>query len=73
MQTQIYDFIGFESDPIFREINKLSIGQAVDLGGVTVKLNKNGLYEVESLMSHECFQSKKQVYDNVAKIISLSL
>jgi len=73
MQTQIYEFIGIESDPIFREINKLSMGQAVDLGGVTVKLNKNGLYEVESLMSHECFQSKKQVYDNVAKIISLSL
>jgi len=24
-------------------------------------------------MSHECFRSKKQVYDNVAKMISLSM
>jgi len=70
-QTHIYDYLGMENDPIFNIINHLKIGQAVDLGGVVISLNNNGLYEMETSVDHECFSSKKQVYDGVSKFFSL--
>ena len=54
----------------FNKIMQLETGQAVDLGGVTITLNINGLYELESVECHECFMSRKQLYDGVSKYFS---
>ncbi len=70
-QTHIYDYLGMENDPIFNIIKQLKKGQVIDLGGVIVSLNNNGLYEIETSVDHECFRSKRQVYDGVSKFFSL--
>ena len=70
-QTHIYEILGEVNDPIFIKILHLEKGQTVDLGGVNITLNSNGLYELESDDYHECFRSKKQLYDGVSKLLSL--
>lgn len=70
-QTDIYDYLGMNNDPIFNKISSLKIGQAIDLGGVKVLLNTQKLYEVETDFYHECFCSKRQVYDGLSKFFSL--
>lgn len=70
-QINIYQFLGKINDPIYVKILNLKEGETVDLGGVNVTLNSNGLYELESDNHHECFRTKKQLYDGVAKLISL--
>lgn len=70
-QINIYQFLGKVNDPIYVKILYLKEGETVDLGGVNVTLNSNGLYELESDNHHECFRTKKQLYDGVAKLISL--
>lgn len=70
-QTDIYEFLGMNSDPVFNQISNLKVGQAVELGGVKVLLNNQNLYEVETELYHECFCSKRQVYDGLSKFFSL--
>lgn len=70
-QINIYQFLGKVNDPIYVKILNLKEGETVDLGGVNVTLNSNGLYELETDNHHECFRTKKQLYDGVAKLISL--
>lgn len=70
-QTHIYEFIGVDTDPIFNTINSLKRGQVVDLGVVKLSLNQQGLYELETEYHHECFRTKKQIYNGLAKFLSL--
>lgn len=70
-QSHIYDYLGEVEDPIFNIISSLKTGQVVNLGEVTVLLNKQGLYEIETSFYHECFSTKKQVYDGISKFLSL--
>lgn len=69
-QTHIYEYLGVDTDPIFNIINSLQEGQAVDLGMITLSLNYQGLYELETIYHHECFNSKKQIYEGIAKYFS---
>lgn len=43
-QTHIYNFLGMNDDPIFNRILQLEKGRKVDLGGIFIILNENGLY-----------------------------
>ena len=70
-QTHIYDYLGEKNDPIFNKISGLKSGQVVDLGGVIISLNQRGIYELETSYHHECFKTKKQLYDGVSKFLSL--
>lgn len=70
-QTNIYQYLGEMNDPIFNKISQLELGQTIDLGGVMVSLNTNGLYELETSFYHECYSTKKQLYDGVSKFLSL--
>lgn len=70
-QTQIYEFLGVDRDPLFYKISNLQVGQAVELGDIRVLLNKQGLYELETEDSHECFRTLSQLYDGISKIYSL--
>lgn len=70
-QTHIYDYLGTENDPVFDQVAKLKMGQAVELGGVKVSLNKQDLYEIETGFTHECFKSKGQVYNRLSEYFSL--
>lgn len=71
IQTHIYDHLGVENDPIFRMILKLQAGQAIEIGGVHISYNLYGLYVVETESSHDCYRSIKQLYDGIAKQLSL--
>jgi len=70
-QTDIYDFIGVNYDPVFNQIEQLEKGRAVELGGFIITLNQNGLYELESINSHECFTTISQVYDSISRYLNL--
>lgn len=71
LQTHIYNFLGEVNDPIFIQILELEEGQTLELGGVNITFNANGLYELETDDYHECFKSKKQLYDGVSRLLSL--
>lgn len=70
-QSHIYDFLGIGNDPIFKKINDLKENETINLSKLKITLNKQGLYEVETDNQHECFNTKKEVYDGVSKMISL--
>ena len=70
-QINIYQFLGKVNDPIYVKILNLKEGETVDLGGVNVTLDSNGIYVLESDNDHKCFRTKKQLYDGGAKLISL--
>lgn len=70
-QTHIYNFLGINNDPIFNEILRLEKGRKVDLGGIFIVLNENGLYELETAYHHECFTTKKKLYDGLSRYLSL--
>ncbi len=67
-QTNIYHYLGLESDPIFNIISRLQRGQVIDVGGATLTLNNSGLFELESESYHECFRSEQEVYDGLSKL-----
>lgn len=70
-QTDIYDFIGVNYDPVFNQIEQLEMGRTVELGEFIITLNQNGLYELESTNSHECFTTISQVYDSISRYLNL--
>jgi len=70
-QSQIYEYLGLDNDPIFKKINDLKEDESINLSELKITLNKQGLYEVETDDKHECFKTKKEVYDGVSKLLSL--
>lgn len=72
-QTNIYEFLGFECDPIFKEILKLDKGSVCKINHITIKLNEQDLYEIETKHDHQAFTSKKQVYDHLSYMFSLGV
>lgn len=70
-QTHIYNFLGMNDDPIFNQILRLEKGRKVDLGGIFITLNESGLYELETFYHHECYRTKKQLYDGLSRYLSL--
>lgn len=67
-QINIYHYLGLETDPVFNIIVRLKQGQVVEVGDAKIKLNLNGLYELESESSHECFKSEQEIYDSLSRV-----
>lgn len=72
-QSQIYDFLGVVNDPIFKKINELKEDEFINISKLKITLNKQGLYEVETDTQHECFHTKKELYDGVSRLLSLTV
>lgn len=72
-QYNIYDFLGVENDPIFNAVEKLEIGHSYTINHITIKLNEQEIYEIETKGSHDAFASQKQVYDHLSYMFSLEV
>lgn len=67
-QINIYHYLGLETDPIFNIISRLKHGQVIEVGEAIIKLNVNGLYELESESCHECFANEQEIYDSLSRV-----
>ncbi|WP_026908924.1 hypothetical protein [Paucisalibacillus globulus] len=61
-QTMIYDYLGFETDPMYLKLKQLKKGQRTSLGSLTILLNNSGLYEVVTDDLHDAFINIKECY-----------
>ncbi|WP_017187238.1 hypothetical protein [Alkalibacillus haloalkaliphilus] len=64
-QTTIYDYIGIETDPVFKKIKHLKEGQSVELGHAIVTKNEFGLYELETKSDHETADDLVDFYNKI--------
>lgn len=67
-QSNIYDFLGIESDPLFRDISRLEKGQTLDLGEIKVIFNEYGIYEIATENMHEGFINAGACYERVSEL-----
>lgn len=68
-QTNIYEFIDIQSDPILIKLTNLELGQCFNIQPITVCLNKHGIYEVETNQSHDSFSDCMSCYRHVCMLI----
>lgn len=61
-QSNIYDFLGVESDPLFNKISKLKKGHGFSTGDIKVLLNQYGIYELITADEHEGFLNMLDCY-----------
>lgn len=67
-QSNIYDFLGIESDPLFNKISKLKKGQRISMGNIKILLNEFGIYELITTDEHEGFSSMLSCYKSVNEL-----
>lgn len=68
-QLNLYDYIGSNNDPVFKQISKMESGQLLKLGGVTITLTRYEFYEISTVYSHECCASLEKCYEIATKLI----
>ncbi|GAA0471766.1 hypothetical protein [Alkalibacillus silvisoli] len=64
-QTTIYDYIGIETDPVYKRIKHLEKGESIKLGHATVTKNEFGLYELETNSEHESAHDLIDFYNKI--------
>ncbi|WP_175616042.1 hypothetical protein [Piscibacillus halophilus] len=66
-QTNIYDFLGINEDPLYKKLEDLKEGEMLLLGETLVRKNSHGLYELETRTQHE---QAKDVIEFYKKILN---
>ncbi|MFQ3545102.1 hypothetical protein Q7A53_13550 [Halobacillus rhizosphaerae] len=62
-QSSMFDFFGADSDPVYKELNKLVPGEeSIQIGEYKVSKNKFGLYEIETAEIHDCVDTIENCY-----------
>lgn len=68
-QLNLFDFLGFENDPVFLLIQGIEKDEELTIDKFNVKLTKFGLYEVSSESIHENFCSAKACYNYIYQFV----
>lgn len=72
-QTHVYEYLGKENDPLYKEILALQVNQFVDVQGIRITRTAFGMYEIESRSFHEGFTSLTSIYERVIAIMNAML
>lgn len=72
MQTNIYEFLEVDTDPLFMKIESLKNGQSFVVENYEVLMNNFDFYEIFSCSSHEVFSTKEKCYKKLCEIVSNS-
>lgn len=70
IQTTLFNFLDLAADPIFTAINKMEIGEILEIAYSTVNKKWYG-YEVENEYYHEGYLDVRKCYDLVIKVLEL--
>lgn len=70
VQTNIYEFLQDDVDPLLIQINNLQKGKSFVVMDHEVSLNNFNYYEISSCDSHEMFPSKEKCYQRLCEIVS---
>lgn len=60
-QLNIYDYLGFSDDLIYKQISSLAVGEKLFLEKIKIRRTTK-FYELESEDFHECFKEKESCY-----------
>lgn len=69
VQTNIYEYLDIESDPVLINISSLKKGQQYVIDSIKVQLNLYGIYEIETSDIHDSFSDIMDCYWYVSKLI----
>lgn len=72
-QINIYDCLGFESDPLFSSLDNVKQGDSLEVAGYVFTRNNFGLYELSSDNEHMVFSSLNKLYEHLNLLIKCSL
>lgn len=72
-QINIYDCLGFESDPLFNSLDSVKKGDSLEIAGYVFTRNSFGLYELSSDNEHMVFSSLSNLYEHLNRLIKCSL
>ncbi|SDY29294.1 hypothetical protein [Salimicrobium album] len=62
-QSNIYDFLSVDQDPLYQKIQSLQTGESYDLNDQTeIHCNAHGLYEVIAKETEQAFSSLEDCY-----------
>lgn len=65
--TNLFEFIGIESDPVHQRLAQLQVGDSFVVDGICVSLHK--FYEVESDMEHVPFRDMFDCYRYLSDVL----
>lgn len=72
-QTHVYEYLGKEYDPLYKEIQSLQINQSVNVQGMMITRTEFGMYKVESELIHEGFTSLESIYKRMSEILNTTI
>ncbi|MER2126320.1 hypothetical protein [Solibacillus sp.] len=58
--TNLFEFIGVEADPVYKQLEQLQKGESFMIDGICVSLEK--FYEIESDVEHVPFKTLNRCY-----------
>jgi hypothetical protein len=68
-QTMVYDYLGFDTDPMYLKLKQLKKGQKISMGSLTILFNNSGLYEVIAEDLHDGFINIKECYKFLLNVV----
>ena len=63
----LFEVIGVESDPVYKKVASLQVGDVIEIDGIQVRLSK--FYEVESEIEHLPFPNMMSCYRHLSDIL----
>jgi len=61
IQTNLYEFISLDDDPVFTKIRNLQTGEEIKIDSFNIRKNER-FYEIENDELHEVFKSVDKCY-----------
>ncbi|PBB04605.1 MULTISPECIES: hypothetical protein [Salimicrobium] len=66
-QSNIYDFLNVDQDPLYQNLQSLQTGESYDLNDHTeIHCNAHGLYEVIAEETEQAFSSLEDCYSYIS-------
>lgn len=68
IQTNLYEFISLDDDPVFTKIRNLKTGEEIKIDSFNIRKNER-FYEIENDELHEVFKSVDKCYTFISSKI----
>ncbi|GAA0491156.1 hypothetical protein GCM10008986_16530 [Salinibacillus aidingensis] len=69
-QVDIYEYFGFESDPLFQQIKHLDKGSFIEFQQGIIRKNEMGILELETEDIHEASKDPFRLYEKITAIMN---
>ncbi|OZU88669.1 hypothetical protein CIL03_10290 [Virgibacillus indicus] len=71
-QTQVYEYLGKENDPLYNNIMHLKLNQSLSIPETNIQITKTRyeMYEIVSDEYHECYSSPQSLYERISALLN---